>query len=73
MSNFLTRLFKNGKGSRFQKGYNFAKLEIEKLGFNEARRKLLSNVECSRDFGTYDDFDRGVEAALSEFQMRIMK
>lgn len=49
--------------ARMQLGYKFARKEIEAGRIADLRHK----VEEASDFGDYDDFDRGAEVALKEF------
>lgn len=57
--------YKARRSSRFTKGYDFA-LEELKNSF-DARTDLLQKVEEARDFDAFDDFDRGVQQAIHDW------
>lgn len=40
------------------------------LGLGEVaiEKLLLPHVECSKDFGSFDEFDEGVMAAIAKYQ-----
>jgi len=45
----------------FERGATFAKFAIE----DGLRVSLENDVECAKTFGTYDDFDKGIESVLN--------
>lgn len=63
--------YKNWKArlaaARFTKGKEFAKADIMRDG-DAAIEDLENHVECFRAFGDYDEFDRGVEEAIRDYQ-----
>lgn len=52
------------KRKRVQEGYDFARNSYFKREYSGA--ELRRHVQESKDFGTYDDFDRGVEHFLAD-------
>ncbi len=54
------------QNNTFKFGYEFAKRTFDENHFKQAIFELESCVEYSKDFGEYDDFDKGVEQAIKE-------
>jgi len=52
--------------ARRQAGYQYAMDTIKHTGALHAVPYLENQVECARDLGSFDDFDRGIEDAIAE-------
>lgn len=56
---------------RYQRGYEYAAGRLLRARtFQDAKQEveiLLGEAQRSRDIGIYDEFDRGVNAAVSDF------
>lgn len=73
MTNLITQLYAKWQAYRagkaqlqYARGYATAKAEITDRGA-VAYDMFENGVDSSREFRTFDDFDRGVEAALLEY------
>lgn len=62
LKRFLNWVFPSPRDRRAN-GHAWAKKELAK---GRTPEDVQTNVECSKDFGDYDDFDRGIEDALKE-------
>lgn len=50
----------------YARGRDFAEQTINRLGYKDAKSSLEKAIESSKDFGDYNDFDRGAESVLRE-------
>lgn len=54
--------------ARREAGYQYAMLTIDQAGEKNGIQYLEDQVDCARTFGGFDDFDRGIEDAISKVQ-----
>jgi hypothetical protein len=52
--------------SLYDRGYNYAKVQLEKRG-DAAIRSIEGFIECETNFGRYGDFERGAREAIVEY------
>ncbi len=71
MFSFLAKIFKK-RPSNFERGYKYAATYLKREGVI-AIYFIESFIEKSRCFGDYDDFDKGCEKAIEDFENKVLK
>lgn len=64
MFGFVERLNDKKKKSLFKSGYNYAKGAYKNL--KDPVSVLQNNIDCSKTFGDYNEFEEGIEKLLKE-------
>lgn len=60
------------KVSDYSRGVAFANKELLSKG-SDAIKTLESYVESARDFGTFDDFDRGILDTIEFYENQVLR